>query len=292
MQSPGLVRVNTDGSQDTSFAVGNGVAPGEFRADGLDLQPDGQIIVGGNFTRFNNAAAPGIVRLNADGSIDTTFNAGAGAAGRTDVVYAASCSRTARYVVGGDFATFNGVTTDGIVRLNADGYRGQHVQHERRRGQFVRLRAGGARDGGILLGREFHDGRRFRLAGRGAARRHRRERERGRGDDQREPAEDRLRPEQQHVALVTLTRTGNLSQVALEVFYTFAGAAVSGVDYLSRLSGHRTIKAGAASVSFSVVAIAPADPTYTVLPVKLVLIAGTGYTVGSVPPFVKIKIVH
>ncbi len=119
-QSPGLVRVNTDGSLDTSFAVGNGVARGNF-AQTVALQPDGKVIVGGNFIRFGNAAAPGIVRLNADGSIDTTFNAGAGAAGRSDVIYAAVVQGDGKVVVGGDFATFNGVTTDGIVRLNADG---------------------------------------------------------------------------------------------------------------------------------------------------------------------------
>ena len=198
-QSPGIVRVNTDGSLDTGFAVGNGVARGNF-AQTLALQTDGRIIVGGNFIRFGNAAAPGIARLNADGSIDTTFNAGAGAAGRTDVVYAAVVQGDGKVVVGGDFGTFNGVTTDGIVRLNTDGSVDTTFNTNGGCGQFVRLRAGVAGGRRDLAGGRFHDGWRFRLARRGAARHQRQQRERGRGDDQRESAEGRLRGEYQHRA--------------------------------------------------------------------------------------------
>ena len=287
-QSPGVVRVNTDGSLDASFVVGNGVGRGNF-AQTVSFLPNGQIIVGGNFIRFGNAAAPGIVRLNADGSIDATFNAGAGAAGRSDVIYAAIVQPDGKYVVGGDFATFNGVTTDGIVRLNTDGSVDNTFNTNGGVGGSYVYALAEQPDGSILLGGNFTTVGGF--VSPGVARLD----TNGMNESEDVVTISANLPkigygQATNTALVTFTRTGNLSQ-GLEVFYTFAGAAVSGVDYLT-LSGHRTIKAGAASVSFSVVAIAPADPTYTVLPVKIVEIAGTGYTVGSVPPFVKIKIVH
>ena len=288
VQSPGIVRVNTDGSLDTSFVVGNGVARGNF-AQTVALQTDGKVIVGGNFIRFGNAAAPGIARLNTDGSIDTTFNAGAGAAGRTDVVYAAVVQTDGKVVVGGDFGTFNGATTDGIVRLNADGSVDPTFITNGGVGNSYVYALALQSDGGILLGGDFTTVGGF--VSPGVARLD------TNGNNESEDVVTisanlpKIGYEQSsNVALVTLTRTGNISQ-QLEVFYTVAGAAMSGVDY-QPLSGHRTIKAGAASVAFSVIAIAPSDTVYTVLPVKIVLIAGTGYTVGSVPPFVKIKIVH
>jgi hypothetical protein len=35
---------------------------------------DGKIIICGYFTKYNNISANGIVRLNSNGSLDTTFN--------------------------------------------------------------------------------------------------------------------------------------------------------------------------------------------------------------------------
>ena len=50
-------------------------------ANGLSavaLQPDGKIVIGGEFTSYNgdSAASDNVMRLNADGTRDTTFNAG------------------------------------------------------------------------------------------------------------------------------------------------------------------------------------------------------------------------
>ncbi len=47
----------------------------------LSAQPDGRILVGGNFETMNGAAARGLVRLNSDGRVDDTFDVGAGVAG-------------------------------------------------------------------------------------------------------------------------------------------------------------------------------------------------------------------
>ena len=42
-------------------------------AGGLVIQPDGKILVGGSFTSYNGVPSPRLIRLNADGSRDTSF---------------------------------------------------------------------------------------------------------------------------------------------------------------------------------------------------------------------------
>ena len=42
------------------------------------VQPDGRIILTGHFTTFGNIPARGIVRINPDGTVDSTFNVGNG----------------------------------------------------------------------------------------------------------------------------------------------------------------------------------------------------------------------
>ena len=66
-----LRRLNEDGSPDNGFAEGTfSPAQGEFA---VTLQPDGRILVTGGFSRFNGVLRRGLVRLNADGSLDNTF---------------------------------------------------------------------------------------------------------------------------------------------------------------------------------------------------------------------------
>ena len=42
------------------------------------VQPDGRIIIGGEFTHVDGVALNHIARLNADGTLDATFDPGAG----------------------------------------------------------------------------------------------------------------------------------------------------------------------------------------------------------------------
>jgi len=74
-----VARFNPDGSLDASFG-NNGVvdspsfAPGSTdRAIALALQPDGRIVVGGDTTAGGSQSNFGLERLNADGSLDTSF---------------------------------------------------------------------------------------------------------------------------------------------------------------------------------------------------------------------------
>lgn len=77
----GIVRLNDDGSVDSTFNPGTGVewntmtATATFfpLADNIETQGDGKFLVTGTFEKFNGTATPGIVRLKADGSVDTSF---------------------------------------------------------------------------------------------------------------------------------------------------------------------------------------------------------------------------
>jgi uncharacterized delta-60 repeat protein len=71
-----ILRLNNDGTLDASFNVGSGprFQGGAGTIAALALQPDGKIIVTGTFDTFNTTPRNFVVRLNADGSVDSGFN--------------------------------------------------------------------------------------------------------------------------------------------------------------------------------------------------------------------------
>ena len=79
------------------------------------IQPDGKIILGGEFT---SCTANRIIRLNPDGKVDSTFITGSGFNGR---VWTMSLQLDGKIIVGGNFTSFNGNSANHIVRLNSDG---------------------------------------------------------------------------------------------------------------------------------------------------------------------------
>ena len=116
--SPSVARLNVDGSFDTSFnvtAIETGVVA-------LALQPDGKILVGGRFPiNDGTQLTTGVARLNANGSLDSTF---------TKVVLSTSSEQVTDIVLQPDgkilisghwFETIHGAPRQGVARLNADG---------------------------------------------------------------------------------------------------------------------------------------------------------------------------
>jgi uncharacterized delta-60 repeat protein len=69
---PGLMRLEPDGSLDASFHCATSTNL-DGRIMDLTLQTDGRIVIGGFFTRVNGVEVPHLARLNADGSLDSTF---------------------------------------------------------------------------------------------------------------------------------------------------------------------------------------------------------------------------
>ncbi len=119
-----LLRLNANGTADASFDAGSGPAGGYEYVNEFAVQPDGKVVVTGSFDHFGAAVANGVARLNADGSLDPTFNVGAGLnANAPDFSEGVTVAVQAdgKILVGGYFTTFNGLPFNGLVRLNANG---------------------------------------------------------------------------------------------------------------------------------------------------------------------------
>lgn len=82
------------------------------------FQPDGKVVLGGEFTQFSGQPQPRIVRLNTDGSLDAGFDPGTGA---DAAIKAVALQADGKLLVGGDFTHFDGQVSNRIARLNADG---------------------------------------------------------------------------------------------------------------------------------------------------------------------------
>jgi uncharacterized repeat protein (TIGR01451 family)/uncharacterized delta-60 repeat protein len=110
-----IARLNPDGTLDTTFNPGTGAAD-TIRA--LAIQLDGRVLVGGAFTNFNGTLLNRYARLNVDGSLNASFNVGAGA---SDTVSAFAIQPDNRIVLVGQFTRASGVSRNRITRLLPDG---------------------------------------------------------------------------------------------------------------------------------------------------------------------------
>jgi len=117
-----IVRYTPTGDPDPDFSVGglnNLVIM-------LASQPDSKIVCGGSFTLYNATVANRLTRLNADGTLDTAYNAivsdpGKIVPGFNQRVSAVALQTDGFTLVGGDFTTLNDVAIGYITRLDADG---------------------------------------------------------------------------------------------------------------------------------------------------------------------------
>ena len=111
-----VARLNADGSVDSTFNP-----DANNLVDALAVQADGKILLGGFFTSLGSAPATTrnyIARLNADGSLDNTFNPNA-----DNSVYAFAIQADGKVLLAGNFTNLNGGATlrYRIARLNTDG---------------------------------------------------------------------------------------------------------------------------------------------------------------------------
>ncbi len=110
-----IARLNANGSLDTTFNPGIG---SNAWIETIAIQSDGKIIIGGGFTSFNGTSRKHIARLNANGSLDLTFNPGTGT---DDWVETTAIQSDGKIIIGGDFSYYNGTARNRIARLNANG---------------------------------------------------------------------------------------------------------------------------------------------------------------------------
>jgi uncharacterized delta-60 repeat protein len=72
-----LACLNSDGTRDTTFTANTGTGFNDIVIS-VKVQPDGKIIIGGRFKTFNSTTVNHIVRLNSDGTRDSTFTTNTG----------------------------------------------------------------------------------------------------------------------------------------------------------------------------------------------------------------------
>lgn len=133
---PGLIRLSADGSLDSTFRPGSGAraahpwAPSRLfgSVSAMAVTPDGKLVIGGKFRTYDGSPRSGIARLNADGSLDPSFDSEASVAlGYPDElsvpaeVQALGLQTDGRILIGGRFHRVNGVERPLLARLNADG---------------------------------------------------------------------------------------------------------------------------------------------------------------------------
>ncbi len=112
---PGLARLTSTGALDNTFNTGTAVNAAVRR---IVVQPDQKILIGGDFTLFSGATRNRIARLNPNGSLDTTFAPGSGA---SSTVRAITVLADDKILIGGNFATYNGVSRNAVARLHSNG---------------------------------------------------------------------------------------------------------------------------------------------------------------------------
>lgn len=111
----GKAQTTTPSTLDNSFGIGAGF---NSTVQAMVIQPDGKILVGGDFTSYNNQPRNYLVRLNTDGTLDNSFDIGTGF---NSSVFDIALQPDGKILVGGYFTSFNGKTRNRMVRLVADG---------------------------------------------------------------------------------------------------------------------------------------------------------------------------
>jgi uncharacterized delta-60 repeat protein len=116
-----IVRLNSEGTRDTAFSTATGTgANGGISS--VTSQPDGKIIITGSFTTWNSVSVSSIIRLNYDGTRDTTFSTNVGTGPNLEPL-SIGIQSSGKIIVGGLFTTWDGTAVNRIVRLNSDGTR-------------------------------------------------------------------------------------------------------------------------------------------------------------------------
>jgi len=107
-------RLNADGTLDTGFNPGAGGSYAYVAS--LAIQADGKILVGGTFSTLGGQPRNNIGRLNADGTLDSGFDPGAG--GYNPSVDSLAVQADGKILVGGSFTNLAGQPRNCLGRLN------------------------------------------------------------------------------------------------------------------------------------------------------------------------------
>jgi uncharacterized delta-60 repeat protein/uncharacterized repeat protein (TIGR02543 family) len=115
-----LVLLESNGALATGFsdALGTGF---NSSVDSIAVDGSGRILAGGGwFSSVNGVPANRLARLNSDGTVDQTFSSALGS-GFNQVVTSVAAEAAGRVVVGGNFTSVDGITSNRLALLNDDG---------------------------------------------------------------------------------------------------------------------------------------------------------------------------
>ncbi len=107
--------LHDSGVLDSSFNPGAGAASSVYTSV---VQRDGKVLIGGSFSIYDGTTVGRLARLQPDGRLDSTLQAGSGA---NSSVYALGLATDGAIYAGGAFTTFAGATRAGLVRLTSSG---------------------------------------------------------------------------------------------------------------------------------------------------------------------------
>lgn len=114
--SSSLARLNSDGSFDSSFNSG---VPANHNVFDLHILTGGQILIAGDFTTYSGLNQKYLVRLNSDGTYDTSFNTGN--TGASGAILGMDLLTNGNILIWGNFTSYNGTSSKFISGLNPDG---------------------------------------------------------------------------------------------------------------------------------------------------------------------------
>ena len=119
-----LIRLNSNGTLDTTFCA-NAVDGTKFSGTvySIVVQPDQQILVGGTFINYGISGRSRLVRLNSDGTTDTTFCANATDGVKfSGIVWTIVLQPNQQILVGGSFVSYGGTSNRSrLIRLDSTG---------------------------------------------------------------------------------------------------------------------------------------------------------------------------
>ena len=104
-------RVLTNGQLDATF---NATVAPDNSINAVRVQADGRILIAGDFRTVNGVTRTRVARLNPDGTLDTTFDPGAGP---NSVVNDLALDGNGNILIAGAFTTVNGVPMSHVARL-------------------------------------------------------------------------------------------------------------------------------------------------------------------------------
>lgn len=116
-----VARFNTDGTLDNGFNPGSGAqsATSQSEVFAVGLQPDGKVLIGGEFNVVQGTNRNHIARLDGTGSLDVSFNPGAQIDAQVNALLPEA---DGKLLIGGAFNTVQEIARSSLARLDTNGF--------------------------------------------------------------------------------------------------------------------------------------------------------------------------